>query len=280
MSERVLPYYKWFWQDYRANRKVQRMSYIERGLYRELLDECWAEGSIPSDMAELADICGCPEQVMADAWQMLGKCFVLLGDRYVNEKMEDMRTERDQIRVLRAEIGSRGGRAKASKTQENLANAKQEDSNSHIEEKRRGREEKEKRTTTKRAASVDNIGETTPLPPQVPREIWRDWVQFRSEIRKPMTARAAEEQVRFLCDCIRKGQDPVEIIRQSIRQQWQGLFELKGAQPRQQSESFYERDQRLKREEAAKWGGGYRTSTPDFLTIDAEATHVPTIESD
>lgn len=278
MSERVLPYYKWFWQDYRANRKVQRMSYIERGLYRELLDECWAEGSIPSDMAELADICGCPEQVMTDAWQMLGKCFVLLGDRFINEKMEDMRTERDQIRVLRAEIGSRGGRAKAAKTQDSVANAKQTDGNSHIEEKRRVREEKEKRTPAKRSISVDNIAETTILPPQVPREIWRDWVQFRSEIRKPMTERAAEEQVRFLCDCIRKGQDPVEVIRQSIRQQWQGLFELKGSQPRQQKqESFYERDQRLKRQEAAKWGGA---PTADFMTIDAEVQHVPAIEGD
>lgn len=42
----ALPYYRWHWRDYRANRKVQRMTYIERGLYRELLDECWAEGFI------------------------------------------------------------------------------------------------------------------------------------------------------------------------------------------------------------------------------------------
>ena len=65
--DRVLPYYKWFWQDWRANRKIQRMTYIEKGLYRELLDECWVEGFIPDDIEELADICGCPKEIMANA---------------------------------------------------------------------------------------------------------------------------------------------------------------------------------------------------------------------
>ena len=88
---RALPYYKWFWQDWRANRKAQRMNYIERGLYRELLDECWVEGSIPNDLNILAEICGCPNDVMANAWQVLESCFKLVEDVYINEKMESLR---------------------------------------------------------------------------------------------------------------------------------------------------------------------------------------------
>ena len=34
-----LPYFKWLWRDWRANRKVQRLDYVARGLYRDLLDE-------------------------------------------------------------------------------------------------------------------------------------------------------------------------------------------------------------------------------------------------
>ena len=129
MMDRTLPYYKWFWQDWRANRKIQRMSYIERGLYRELLDECWVEGSIPNDVNELADICGCPVNVMADAWQVLSSCFVFIDGFLVNEKLHSLRTEKDIERLKKAENGKKGGIAKAV--------AKQVPSSCHIEEKRR-----------------------------------------------------------------------------------------------------------------------------------------------
>lgn len=140
MTDRALPYYKWFWQDWRSNRTIQRMGYVERGLYRELLDECWAEGCIPDDVSAMAEICGCPEQVMADAWQVLSKCFVLLDGKWHNEKLDSLRTEQDQIRVKRANAGAKGGKSKLLNEKENEANAKQmlaSASNCHIEEKRR-----------------------------------------------------------------------------------------------------------------------------------------------
>lgn len=138
MSDRTLPYYKWFWQDWRANRKIQRMSYVERGLYRELLDECWAEGYIPNDIKELADICGCPEDVMADAWQVLSSCFIEVKDgSLINEKLHSLRTEKDIERLKKSENGRKGGIAKYLKTNDNVASAKQMPSNCHIEEKRR-----------------------------------------------------------------------------------------------------------------------------------------------
>lgn len=143
-KEAPLPYFKWFWQDWRSNRTVQRMTYIERGLYRELLDECWVEGSIPADIESLADICGCPVDVMANAWQVLGKCFRLLEGRYHNEKLDSLRTERDAVRVKRKDAGRLGGIRKALNQNESVANAKQAlevASVCHIEEKRR--EEKE-----------------------------------------------------------------------------------------------------------------------------------------
>ena len=113
MVDRVLPYYKWFWQDWRANRKIQRMSYIERGLYRELLDECWVEGFIPNDIDQLADICGCPTEVMASAWQVLSSCFIEIDGFLVNEKLHSLRTEKDKERLVKSENGKKGGIAKA-----------------------------------------------------------------------------------------------------------------------------------------------------------------------
>jgi uncharacterized protein YdaU (DUF1376 family) len=174
MSDRSLGYYKWYWQDFRANRKVQRMTYIQRGLYRELLDECWAEGSIPDDIEQLADICGCPVDVMADAWHVLNKCFAKDGTTWRNEKLETMRTERDQIRVKKSEAGRLGGLAKSLKTDYIKADGKQMPSTCHIEEKRREEKSKEKKKTT-----------TTPDGVSV--EVWSDFIVLRNKLRAPVT---------------------------------------------------------------------------------------------
>ena len=139
-----LPYYKWYWQDFRASRSVQKMTYVERGLYRELLDECWSEGSIPSDTESLADICGCSTEVMASAWQVLSKCFVAKGKRMVNLRLDSERTEKDSQRVNRQEAGRLGGLAKLNKAKPIVADAKQMLSTCHIEEKRREEKRKEK----------------------------------------------------------------------------------------------------------------------------------------
>ena len=145
--DRKLDYYKWFWRDYRADRKVQRMTYIERGLYRELLDECWAEGCIPDDIGMLADICDCPVDVMTDAWQVLSKCFVDSGNclangkqLLANEKLDSVRTAKDSERIKKSIAGKKGGIAKALNNKDIVANASNSQANAskcHIEEKRR-----------------------------------------------------------------------------------------------------------------------------------------------
>lgn len=158
--DKPLPYYKWMWQDWRSNRTVQRMSYIERGLYRELLDECWVEGSIPDSMELLAEICGCPVDVMTNAWQMLGKCFKHSDGCYTNEKLDSLRTERDAIRAKRVMAGKKGGICKALNNNENLANAKQVPaiaSDCHIEEKEKRREEKNTSPSDLSPAKADNV---------------------------------------------------------------------------------------------------------------------------
>jgi len=133
--EEALPYYKWLWRDFRSNRKVQRMGYIAKGLYRELIDEAWTEGSIANDMEELADICGCPVEVMTEAWPRIEVCWRLDGDRWVNDKLESMRTAVDAIRVTKSRAGRLGGLTKlknaleieaadVSKVEQKLADAK------------------------------------------------------------------------------------------------------------------------------------------------------------
>jgi uncharacterized protein YdaU (DUF1376 family) len=110
----ALPYYRWHWRDYRANRKVQSMTYTERGLYRELLDECWAEGFIPDDLDALAEICGCPRDVLEGSWPKLRPCFTEASPgALINRRMDRERTEKDAERASKAVAGARGGSARA-----------------------------------------------------------------------------------------------------------------------------------------------------------------------
>lgn len=134
MELHPLPYYKWYWQQFRLSRKVQRMDYVQRGLYRDLLDEQWEKGSVSGDIEDMADICGCPSEVMASAWQVLNRCFTLVNGRYINDILEQQRTVKDKERTDKALAGKRGGEAKAQRNQDEAskcqADAKQPLANS------------------------------------------------------------------------------------------------------------------------------------------------------
>lgn len=116
-----LQYYKWMWRDWRANRRIQKMHYIAQGFYRSLLDEQWAEGSLPNEEHMLADICGCPLAVFQQYWPEITPCFHVRPDgRYINIKMEKQRTELDSKRVKLADAGRVGGLKKISVKQSNV----------------------------------------------------------------------------------------------------------------------------------------------------------------
>jgi len=113
--DKALPYYRWYVQDYRGSRNVQRLGWQERGIYRELLDECWDKGCIPDDPAALAEIADCPVEVMADAWPRIRRLFADHGDGFLcSPRLEKERSAEDRGRVLKAIAGRRGGLAKAS----------------------------------------------------------------------------------------------------------------------------------------------------------------------
>lgn len=102
-----LSYYKWQWRDYRANRRVQRMSWQAKGLYRELLDEFWVEGSLPLDHSALADICGCTVEEFSHYWPEIEGCWEVTDGGLVNAKMDSMRTAVNMSRTL--ELRSKSG---------------------------------------------------------------------------------------------------------------------------------------------------------------------------
>jgi uncharacterized protein YdaU (DUF1376 family) len=130
-----LPYYRWYWRDWRGSFAVQSMSALERGIYRELLDEQWRLGALENDIAWLARRARCTPDEMAVAWLTLSECFQEVegsgGELVRNERLESERSEADARRVKARISGAQGGKAKANAKQ-SLANAKQSPSERRI----------------------------------------------------------------------------------------------------------------------------------------------------
>lgn len=121
-----LPYYKWYWRDWRGSRVVQKMTALERGIYRELMDEQWRSGALKNDPEWLAEQAMCTAEELAQVWHVLSKCFPPIegtdGKLLANERLEAERTTTDRERVNRAIAGRLGGLAKAKQV---LASGKQ-----------------------------------------------------------------------------------------------------------------------------------------------------------
>jgi len=68
----------WWWID-RWRKSTADMNLMERGAYRELLDECWLRGGvIPADEAVLIRVCACTpaewDQIKANVLARFEKC--------------------------------------------------------------------------------------------------------------------------------------------------------------------------------------------------------------
>lgn len=68
-----------------------------------------------------------------------------------------------------------------------------------------------------KAAKFDPL---TARPANVTEKAWADWCQHRREIRKPLTAKACEQQAKAL----EGHHSPDEVLRQSIGNGWTGIF--------------------------------------------------------
>jgi len=116
-------------------------------------------------------------------------------------------------------------------------------------------------------------------PVEVSPEVWLSFLQVRKAKKAAVTDLAILGIKR---ECVKAGITLEDALTICCERGWASFKAEWMRQQRNGSsggESFYERDMRLKREEAAKWGGGFRSSSDPF-TIDTEARNVTAIESD
>lgn len=65
------------------------------------------------------------------------------------------------------------------------------------------------------------------VPEWVPIPQWQAFVEMRAKLRKPMTAYAKKLIFKKLDGLRATGNDPAQVLEQSVRKSWQDVFELK-----------------------------------------------------
>ena len=64
------------------------------------------------------------------------------------------------------------------------------------------------------------------LPVWLPTELWREWVEYRRQLKKPIaTPQGVAGMLNKLEKFYQSGYPPEQVIRQSIENEWRGLFE-------------------------------------------------------
>lgn len=114
------PAYQWYVKDWRSSRATQRMSFAEKGVYREMLDEQWERGALPDDPKEVAALIATTAEQEAEvlsAWQTVRRKFITVDDGIINERLEAVRLEKRRYR----KTARKGGLARAQQAQRTAA---------------------------------------------------------------------------------------------------------------------------------------------------------------
>lgn len=226
MSETSLAMMPWFPRDFLAS--TIGWTFVQRSLYRSLLDAQWELEALPDDEDELTRIAGASPSEFAAAWPRVKAKFELGPDgKLRNMKCEEHRTVAlEKVEKKRA-AGKIGGQASVrARTKHRLSN-RSTDAQANGQANGQAKfnppspspspsfEEEEKKTAA------------PPLPPppdNLNHKAWEEWQSYRREKRiapyKPTSvSKAMEFLARFEPD------EQQSIVDYSVRNAYRGLFD-------------------------------------------------------
>lgn len=104
--------YPWYIADWRESETRISLSLAERGLYRELLDYCYLEGSLPKDQTRLSRLAGCSPKEFSQSWGPVSKLFDEDGDRLTHRKVNEVKAKVLKYHEQKKHAGAASGRSR------------------------------------------------------------------------------------------------------------------------------------------------------------------------
>ena len=243
----ALPYMQLYIADYLAD--TMHLSAEEHGAYLLLMFNYWQTGK-PIPKNRLAKIARLTNERWADVEPSLREFFHDNGDEWVHLRIEeDLASVREKLTKKsaagKASVQARRSRKEAdvqTKQERNLTGVQtdvevvfEHDANTKATNKDT---DKDLKTDPPLNPPRGNRGvkKFDPLDIALPNwisvSLWREWVEFRQALRKPIrTEQGANGAIRELEKFRQQGFTPEQVIRHSIANEYQGLFAPKGVRP-------------------------------------------------
>lgn len=243
----ALPYMQLYIADYLAD--TMHLSAEEHGAYLLLMFNYWQTGK-PIPKNRLAKIARLTNERWADVEPSLQEFFCDNGEEWVHLRIEeDLASVREKLTKKsaagKASVQARRSRKEAdvqTKQERNLTGVQtdvevvfEHDVNTKATNKDT---DKDLKTDPPLNPPRGNRGvkKFDPLDITLPNwisvSLWREWVEFRQALRKPIrTEQGANGAIRELEKFRQRGFSPEQVIRHSIANEYQGLFAPKGVRP-------------------------------------------------
>lgn len=262
-------YYSFHVGDYAVH--TRHLSLTEDLAYRRLLDLYYTnEGPITLDVERASKLIGMRDHVQ-DVSEILSNFFVKSEDGYRNKRCDE------EIAAYRAKAERAKSANKARWSDKPASDPSLKSDASRIPTNNQEPITKNQ-SSSLRSEDAPAKRAVVAKPVDVSEEVWSAFKTVRKAKKAPITDLAI---LGIRREAVKAGIDLEDALTVCCERGWAGFkaewYTKDASTPKAKPESFYERDLRLKREEAAKWGGA--SSATDFLTIDAEVSHVPAIES-
>ncbi|EPU6501734.1 DUF1376 domain-containing protein [Escherichia albertii] len=245
----ALPYMQLYIADYLAD--TMHLSTEEHGAYLLLMFNYWQTGK-PIPKNRLAKIARLTNERWVDVEPSLREFFCDNGDEWVHLRIEeDLASVREKLTKKsaagKASVQARRSRKEAdvqTKQERNLTGVRtdvgvvfEHDVNTKATNKDTDKD-KDLKTDPPLNPPRGNRGvkKFDPLDIVLPNwisvSLWREWVEFRQALRKPIrTEQGANGAIRELEKFRQQGFTPEQVIRHSIANEYQGLFAPKGVRP-------------------------------------------------
>ena len=243
----ALPYMQLYIADYLAD--TMHLSAEEHGAYLLLMFNYWQTGK-PIPKNRLAKIARLTNERWAGVEPSLREFFCDNGEEWVHLRIEeDLASVREKLTKKsaagKASVQARRSRKEAdvqTKQERNLTGVQtdvevvfEHDANTKATNKDT---DKDLKTDPPLNPPRGNRGvkKFDPLDIALPNwisvSLWREWVEFRQALRKPIrTEQGANGAIRELEKFRQQGFSPEQVIRHSIANEYKGLFAPKGVRP-------------------------------------------------
>ncbi|APJ81816.1 TPA: DUF1376 domain-containing protein [Escherichia coli] len=243
----ALPYMQLYIADYLAD--TMHLSAEEHGAYLLLMFNYWQTGK-PIPKNRLAKIARLTNERWADVEPSLREFFCDNGDEWMHLRIEEDLASVREKSIKKSAAGKASVQARRNR-KESYAQTKHERNLTGVQTDvemvfEHGANTKATNKDTDKDLKTDpplnpprgnrGVKKFDPLDIALPNwisvSLWREWVEFRQALRKPIrTEQGANGAIRELEKFRQQGFSPEQVIRHSIANEYQGLFAPKGVRP-------------------------------------------------